>query len=267
MLLLQKVYRSLCNIPMFWDMTPCSVVDGWQCFGGTCCLNMQCKMALFYTASHSRRSLRISNLIYRSIQFHVILKGKICYQTGFSKVNLRSWGSNRCVLHACVRHGEDVDCYAVIRKLLDSILSVRWEPKSPYLEHGRFQVFQADSMIKGTVWVGMKPGSRPNNVANTSPTSQPSVEVPSIGMSLINEWSNKEHGSLCEYSARTAKFPSSCIILISCNWKFCRLCIQSPLLANTFSRCWLVGVRGIYMMDFSPTNRTFFYFVCFWVLS
>lgn len=48
---------------------------------------------------------------------------------------------------------------------------------------------------------------------------------------------------------------------------FCRLSVTSSLLANTFPRCSLAGVRDIHLMDFSPTSKLIFNLVCSWVLS
>jgi hypothetical protein len=40
------------NTALFWDVTPYSLVDGYQLFGGTCSIRLQ---GTDYTASHHRR--------------------------------------------------------------------------------------------------------------------------------------------------------------------------------------------------------------------
>jgi hypothetical protein len=36
------------KITIFWDVTPCSLVDRYQSFGGTCCLSLQENTVLFW---------------------------------------------------------------------------------------------------------------------------------------------------------------------------------------------------------------------------
>jgi hypothetical protein len=36
------------KIPVFWDVSPCSSVDRYPCFGGTCYFHLQGRRGFFY---------------------------------------------------------------------------------------------------------------------------------------------------------------------------------------------------------------------------
>jgi hypothetical protein len=56
------------QIVVFWDVTPCSLVGGYQCLGGTCCLHLQVSKHLLVAG---RDSNKIRNYLNAVICFKV----------------------------------------------------------------------------------------------------------------------------------------------------------------------------------------------------